>query len=198
MLLLAGCPGTGKSYLAKLICEAIPDYFNEVSIDLFKEQLYESKGFDNPSEKTELDNQAYNMFYQNVASFMQKGQSIISDYPFSYRQHDTLEKLANKYHFQVITITLTCDSDILYERQRKRDLDPDRPLGFIMNHYHKGDTLTDRTKMDIQKTKQEFESFNKKRGYSTFTLGKTIFLNVSDFSKVDYDGTIAKLKSWVN
>ncbi|BDR61174.1 AAA family ATPase [Lactobacillus xylocopicola] len=197
LLLLAGCPGTGKSYLGKLICKAIPDFFNETSIDFFKEKLYDEQGFNNIEEKKQLDDQAYSLFYQSIETLMEKGKSIISDYPFSYRQHDSLQRLANQYAFQVITITLTCDPDVLYQRQRQRDLDPDRHLGFIMNHFHQGDTLPDRTKMDIQKTKAEFEKFNKIRDYENFSLGKTIFLNVSDFRKVEYDEVIVKVKTWL-
>lgn len=198
MLLLAGSPGTGKSYLGNIICKEIPHFFNKTSIDLFKEKLYEETGFNNIEEKTKLDNLAYTFFYQSIEESMQKGQSIIADYPFSYRQRNTLKDLANKYKFQIITITLICDLDILYQRQKKRDLDPERPLGFIMNHYHKGDTLVDRTKMDIQKTKDEFEKFNKERGYSTFKLDETIFVDVSDFNKVNYDEIVAKIKKLIS
>lgn len=197
MLLLAGSPGTGKSYLENMICKAIPNFFSETSIDYFKEQLYERKGFDNIEEKTFLDDKAYALFYKKVEELMVKNQSIISDYPFSYRQHNILRELASKHNFQIITITLTCDLDVLYNRQRKRDLDSERPLGFIMNHYHKGDVLEDRSKMDIQKTKRDFEQFNKERGYSDFKLGKTIYFDVSDFNKADYAKLIAKVKKWV-
>lgn len=197
LLLLAGSPGTGKSYLGNLIQQAIPHYFHESSIDEYKEKLYESTGFDNSDQKKKLDDKAYELFYNDVESLMAKGESIISDYPFSYRQHDTLQELALRYKFQIITVTLTCDPDILYKRQRKRDLDPSRPLGFIMNHYHKGDVLKDRSKMDIQKSKEEFEAFNKKRGYDHFKLGTTIFFNVSDFNTADYDGVISKVKMLV-
>ncbi|MDF7639491.1 AAA family ATPase [Lactobacillus sp. ESL0791] len=196
LLLLAGSPGTGKTYFDNLIRKEIPG-FNETSIDVFKESMYDEYGFNNQSEKNELDEKAYKLFYKSIESLMEQGKSIICDYPFSYRQHDTLEKLAEKYNFQIITITLRADLNILYERQKKRDLDPERHLGYLMNHYHKGDVVEDRTKVDIQRPKEEFEAFNQKRDYAHFKLGKTIFLNVSDFSKVDYTGTIEKIKSWI-
>lgn len=197
MLLLAGSPGTGKSYLANLICHAIPNFFHETSIDGFKEQLYEKYGFDNEQEKKQLDDQAYVLFYQKIADLIAEGKSIIADYPFSYRQHDKLQQVASRYQYQIITITLTCNLNILYKRQQKRDLDPARHLGFIMNHYHAGDTLPDRSKMDIHKTKTEFAEFNRKRGYANFRLGKTIFLDVSDFAKVDYAHVIAQVTNWL-
>lgn len=195
LLLLAGSPGTGKSYFDNWIRKEIPG-FNETSIDVYKEKLYDEYGFDTPAERDKLDDKAYKMFYQSVEDLMKRGKSIICDYPFSYRQHDTLGAMAKKYDFQIITITLRADLDILYERQKERDMDPERHLGHLMNHYHKGDVVEDRTKIDIQKTKEEYEEFNKKRDYANFKLGKTIFLDVSDFATADYQGTIDKIKAW--
>lgn len=198
LLLLAGSPGTGKSYFDNWIRKEIPDYFHETSIDVFKEKQYEEVGFDNPEERATLDNKAYEMFYDDVERFMNSGKSIISDYPFSYRQHDTLKKLAKKYGYQIITITLTADPDVLYERQKNRNLDPSRNLGFILPHYHKGDVVKDRSKIKVSLSRSEFDAFNKKRNYAGFKLGKTIVLDVSDFKTADYEGTIAKIKQWIN
>ena len=127
--MLAGCPGTGKSYFDNVIRKEIPNFFFESSIDVFKEQLYYEKGFDNLSQRAELDRQAYSMFYDDVQRLMKEKKSIISDYPFSYKQHDVLEKIAQSYNYQIITITLIADPNVLYERQQKRDLDYSRHLG---------------------------------------------------------------------
>lgn len=69
------------------------------------------------------------MFYDDVQRLMKEKKSIISDYPFSYKQHDVLEKIAKSYNYQIITITLIADPNVLYERQQKRDLDSSRHLG---------------------------------------------------------------------
>lgn len=127
--MIAGCPGTGKSYFDNWIRKEIPNFFFESSIDVFKEQLYYEKGFDNLSQRAELDRQAYSMFYDDVQRLMKEKKSIISDYPFSYKQHDVLEKIAQSYNYQIITITLIADPNVLYERQQKHDLDSSRHLG---------------------------------------------------------------------
>lgn len=69
------------------------------------------------------------MFYDDVQRLMKEKKSIISDYPFSYKQHDVLEKIAQSYNYQIITITLIADPNVLYERQQKHDLDSSRHLG---------------------------------------------------------------------
>ncbi|MCC3236869.1 ATP-binding protein [Pediococcus acidilactici] len=113
LLLLAGSPGTGKTYLDNLIRKEIPG-FKESSIDVFKEKLYDNYGFDDLKERTQLDNKAYELFYKEVAKLMEETKSIISDYPFSFRQRDTLKRLADRYEFQIITITLVADLDNFY------------------------------------------------------------------------------------
>lgn len=197
LLLLAGCPGTGKSYFDNWIRKEIPDYFYESSIDVFKEQLYDEKGFDNLKQRAKLDKNAYSMFYDDVQRLMKEEKSIISDYPFSYKQHDVLEELAKKYDYQIITITLIADPTVLYERQQKRDLDPSRHLGHLMTHYHKGDVVKDRSKIEIKLTRSEYDAFNKKRNYAGFKLGTTIFLDVTDFKTADYENTIKKVKQLI-
>lgn len=196
LLLLAGSPGTGKTYLDNLIRKEIPG-FKESSIDVFKEKLYDNYGFDDLKERTQLDNKAYELFYKEVAKLMEETKSIISDYPFSFRQRDTLKRLADRYEFQIITITLVADFDILYQRRLKRGKDSQRHLGHVMTHYHKGDCLEDRNKIEIKANKNEMKKFNEQRGYDKFKLGKTFVVDVTDFSKVDYGEIISQIKALV-
>lgn len=196
LLLIAGCPGTGKSYLDQLIRNNI-EGFVETSIDLYKEKLYDEIGFDDLKERTILDNQAYDLFYKQVGKLMEMEKAIISDYPFSYKQKKILTELSSQYSYQIITITLIADEDVLYQRQAKRDLQQDRHLGHVMTHYHKGDYLEDRSKIEIKKTKEEFEKFNQERGYANFSLGKTFFIDVTDFTKVNYSKLIDTIRSLV-
>lgn len=197
LLLLAGSPGTGKSYFDNEIRKEIPG-FVELSIDIEKEALYDKYGFNNADEKEMLDYEALQLFLDKVKTHMSMGDSIISDYPFSRKQWGTLKRLSSEYDYLDITIVLTADDDILYDRQKKRDLDSTRHLGHLMNEYHKGDVLKDRTQADIQTTKKDFVSFIAAKKYSDFQLGKTFKIDVSDFSKVDYAGTIGQVKNLVN
>ena len=54
MILLAGYPATGKSYLCKQILEKYPQ-FQVISQDDMKEALWDEYGFDNMEEKTKLE-----------------------------------------------------------------------------------------------------------------------------------------------
>lgn len=194
LILLAGPPATGKSYLSRLICEALPETFM-VSPDELKENLADSIGFNNLEEKVKLEKVVWNYYYEALELYMKIGkQFILSEYPFSYKQKSTLESLSTKYHYEVITIRLVCDFETLWNRRNDRDLSKARPLSFILSHYHYGDTLEDRTLADQLITKEEFAEIIEVRNYNHFEMGKLYEVDVTDYSKVDYETIIQELK----
>ena len=144
LVLLAGYPATGKSYLCKLILERYPQIAT-VNQDTYKEQKWDAYGFENIEEKNRLEMLAWEEYYTVLETKMREGVSVISDYPFSWKQKGRLEELSQKYGYEVITVRLLGDIDRLYERSRMRDLNPDRHLGHMVSCYHKGDVMEDRS-----------------------------------------------------
>ena len=193
MILLAGYPATGKSYLANMIIEACGE-FTIVSQDDLKEKLYDQFGYDNLNEKKFLEGESWVSYYSMMRIQMYKGNQIISDYPFSDKQYGTLNQISKTYKYDVVTIRLIGDLDVLYERSKKRDLDSERHLSHIVNKYHLGDTLENRSKADGFLTYDVFMDRCKNKGYGKFQLGHLIEIDVTDFSKVDYPGIIKELK----
>lgn len=196
LLLIAGPPGTGKTYLGDMIEKEI-GHFANVNMDKIKEANYDQYGFDNLDEKKKVDRQSLQDYFKAIDEAMKTERHILTDYPFSDKQKPALENLAKQYDYVPITIRLYADTDVLYERQRKRDLDPTRHLGHIMNHYHYGDVLDDHSKADGLPTKKLFSDRIKVRGYNTFRLGRLLTEDVNDFSKVDYTDLLKKLKQWI-
>lgn len=194
MLLLAGAPGTGKTYTGNIIKQSFSN-FMELPLDLIKEHIYDEIGFDDPSEKRALDDAAYERFYQAISFLMDHDKPIMADYPFSYRQKATLKKTASQYHYHVITVRLEADLEVLYERAIKRDIEEPRHLGLMMNHYHRGDSLPDKNAADGLPSFEVFKNRAEERGYQTFVVGSLIRLNVSDYSQIDYDQFIKVLQS---
>ena len=143
IILLAGYPGTGKSYLANIILEQFPE-FQMLSPDEIKEEFWDRYGFDNLKEKEDLICQSWKEYYQRMGQALKQGVNLISDYPFSQKQKGKIEKMTQEAGYQVLTIRLVGDLDILFERQRKRDLDDARHLGHILSSYHKGEKETQR------------------------------------------------------
>lgn len=196
LILLAGYPATGKTYLCNKILDVFPD-FAVVSQDEMKEGLWDQYGFSNLEEKTTLENQAWGQYYDCLEKHMEQSNGIISDYPFSEKQKGKLNVISKKYQYQVITIRLVGDIDVLYERSRERDLKPDRHLAHLVSCYQKGDTMEDRSKADCLVTKEIFRERCENRGYDTFELGHLISLDVTDYHKINYSQIIEKIRSWM-
>lgn len=193
MILLAGYPGTGKSYLAHLILEKFPS-IQFLSPDEIKEKNWDLFGFNNLSEKEMLIQKSWNEYYQQMETSFRKGVSLISDYPFSEKQKGHLQQLTKQHGFQVITIRLTADLNVLYERQKKRDLDHARHLGHILLCYHKEATNVNHEEADNLVDYEEFIKRCTIRGYDEFSLGNLIEIDVTDFSLVNYDRLLEKIE----
>jgi predicted kinase len=192
MILLAGYPATGKSYLCNKILERFGD-ITVVSQDELKEGIFDQYGFRNMEEKVALEMKSWEQYYKDVAKEMEKGNIIISDYPFSEKQKGKLQALSEQYEYQMITIRLLGDIDTLYERSRKRDLAQSRHLSHLVSSYQKGDVMEDRTQADCLVTYDVFVDRCKNRGYDTFQLGYLIEMDVTDFTKIDYNAVLNEL-----
>ena len=194
LILLAGPPATGKSYLSRLICQALPETYT-VSPDELKENLADNIGYNSSEEKVELEKVVWDYYYQALELYMKIGkQFILTEYPFSYKQKPILEKISTKYKYNIITIRLVCDFETLWNRRIQRDLSDDRHLSYILSHYHYGDRLKDRTAADQLITREEFAEIIQARDYNHFEMGKLYEVDVTDYSKVDYQPIIEELK----
>lgn len=192
LILLAGYPGTGKSYLAELLMKQFTG-FEILSPDEIKEEFWDAYGFRNEQEKEELIQKSWVEYYHRMEWKFTRGISLLSDYPFSHKQHDQLQEVCDKHHVQIITIRMIADLDVLFERQKKRDLDASRHLGHILKEYHKGMQLTSHEEADNLLDYDEFIQRCTCRGYGTFALGTTLQLDVTDFATAPYDELMIRI-----
>lgn len=194
IILLAGYPGTGKSYLMDMIQNEFKA-FQILSPDNYKEMMWDKYGFDSMKEKDDCIQKAWDAYYEDMHNNMKKGIHMLSDYPFSDKQKERIQGIADTYDYQIITIRLIANLDVLYERQRKRDLDRTRHLGHIVGSYHKGMSLDKRDDQPCMVAYDEFINRCKNRGYGDFVLGNFIKeIDVTDFHKVDYSDLMRELK----
>ena len=192
LILLAGYPGTGKSYLAELLMKQFTG-FEILSPDEIKEEFWDAYGFRNEQEKEELIQKSWVEYYHRMEWKFTRGISLLSDYPFSHKQHDQLQEVCDKHHVQIITIRMIADLDVLFKRQKKRDLDASRHLGHILKEYHKGIQLTSHEEADNLLDYDEFIQRCTCRGYGTFALGTTLQLDVTDFATAPYDELMIRI-----
>lgn len=193
LILLAGYPGTGKSYLAELLMKQFTG-FEILSPDEIKEEFWDAYGFRNEQEKEELIQKSWAEYYHKMEWKFAQGISLLSDYPFSHKQHAQLQEVCERHHVQIITIRMIADLDVLFERQKKRDLDASRHLGHILKEYHKGIRLKRHEDADNLLDYDEFIQRCTCRGYGTFALGTTMQLDVTDFATAPYDELMNRIK----
>ncbi|WP_208945206.1 AAA family ATPase, partial [Enterococcus cecorum] len=109
LILLAGSPATGKSYLISQLMEKLSPTVL-ITPDDIKETLADNVGFDNLSQKAELEVDVWQFYYQLLDSYMRMGKRyVLSEYPFSDKQKMKLKILAATYQYEVITIRLDAD-----------------------------------------------------------------------------------------
>lgn len=194
LILLAGNPGTGKTYLLQLLKQRLPDMYT-ITIDEIKEYYADSVGFDDLAQRNEQERtKVYPFFYRALELYMEAGKKVIvSEYPFSDKQKGRLRDLADTYAYEVITIRLTADFEVLWERRYQRDREPERHLSYIMDHYHYGDSLEDRSLGTNHITKEEFRRIINERKYAEFALGTLYEFDVTDYQQVDYGPLLDQL-----
>ncbi|WP_323703899.1 AAA family ATPase [Mammaliicoccus sp. Dog046] len=190
ILILAGPPGTGKTYMANQIMSQDKEW-KLLSYDDIKENCFDTLGFSNLEEKKELGLKAWDEYYNQLEDEFEKSTKVIIDYPFSYKQENTLKTIINKYGFNPITITLKGDIYELYKRQRERDLSEDRHVGHILTSYYKESLVKEPDDLDDFKT---FKERCDKRKYDQFFIGENKQVDVSKFENID----IQEIIEWVN
>ncbi|MBP2098647.1 AAA family ATPase [Enterococcus rivorum] len=195
LLLLAGPPATGKTYLISKMRRVIPDFFL-ITPDEIKEMYADRFGFDNLKEKADLELEVWQFYYSILDQYMTAGKKVIvTEYPFSEKQKPKLKILAERHDYQVITIRLVADFDVLWQRRQLRDQEQERHLSHIMSHYQAGDCLLERAKADNHISKADFAEIIAKRKYNEFQLGELFEVEVSDFSKVNYEELLEQIKN---
>lgn len=159
-----------------------------VTPDEAKVYYADDLGFNDLAERAEQERtKVWPFYYKALDLYMEAGKKlVVSEYPFSFKQKDKLQDLAERYGYEVVTIRLVADFETLWQRRYRRDREPGRHLSFILASYHYGDTLTDLSKATNHITREEFYRVVTDRQYDRFQLGELHEVDVSDFAKVDY------------
>lgn len=179
LIILAGYPATGKSYIAEKLLE----YFENskfLSPDEIQERMFYEYGFKNAEEKRSIYNNAFLEFYETLDSYMKCLYTIIIDYPFSYLQKEKLESLVNINKYRAITIRLIGDLEKIYKRRIKRDLDDSRCAGHMLEIFNKNMKVNKDMRLKKLISFEEFKAHCELRKYDEFQIGELIEKDVGD------------------
>ncbi|NBK90643.1 kinase [bacterium 1XD21-13] len=195
MIIVTGGPGTGKSYTAAKIEECI-EGLEKLSFDGVKEKNWDTFGFDNKKQKTALNEFSLEEFYLHVRKAMRNSKTLLLEYPFYQYHKPRLQELAEEYGYHVITVYLYGDTQTVYQRSVKRDHGGKRHPGHLTDRYHIEDqTGGGPTAVDAIPDYEGFCKWMRERNYD-IRLGHTIAVDVTDFTKINYDEIIEEIRQW--
>lgn len=194
LIILAGMPATGKSTIATALCKAFG--FPILEKDDIKEALFDTIGFENYPQKRQLDVAACAVQLRVLESMLKAGNSLILVNNFDGESAQRLRRLIERYRPFCVTVFLSGQPKVLYERYIERDRLHQRHLGHILQeHYppHEGDSL------DHIMTPEEFDEKFFKRGMDSFQCpGLRIDLDMTDPKTLDTAELIDRVQVLLN
>ncbi len=118
LLLIMGDLATGKSTFAKQLA----DRYQRVLFckDTIKETLGNTFGFSNREENLRLSYATAEIFYLLLAEFAKQGKDLILESNFRIGELEKLHEIASKNGYQVLTLVLRGDLEVLHKRYLNR------------------------------------------------------------------------------
>ncbi|WP_059003220.1 AAA family ATPase [Bittarella massiliensis (ex Durand et al. 2017)] len=192
LYIVAGLPGTGKTTLSEYLQE-------ELGVPLFckdkmKEILFDVVGFQSPQGKEQLDRASTEILYYDAHRCLKAGGDAMIESNFKACDLPDVEKLAGEFGCRCVTLYLTGDLRVIFDRLCARNHAPDRhPAHAIDDHYPllpgESDPAT------ILEDWDEFEAMVKSWEVEKFHLGPVVTVDTTDFSKVDFPSVLAELRA---
>ena len=195
-ILVTGIPAAGKSTMAKVISKRLK--LPVISKDTIKELLFDNIGFQSRAEKVNLGIASMEIMYYAAGQLMKAGQSFILENNFEYSSAYGIKNLIEKYQYSALTITLTGDYSVIYQRFLERESSPDRHRGHIVN-----DCYPEKKENNLKTLKAKtisYENFVRgieQRGFDAFCIdGKQIKIDTTDFSKINIEELFSQIAAW--
>lgn len=163
LLLITGDLATGKSTFANVLS-------NRYEVDLFykdsiKEVLGDTIGFSGREENKRLSNASMKLMYLIFDEFTRFNKDIILESNFHTNELEILHEIANEHGYDVLTLVLRGEIDILHKRYLNRIHDENR------HPVHLSTTL------DVY---EDFKKFTIKSREEEI-IGNLIQINANDF-----------------
>lgn len=195
-ILVAGMPAAGKSTMAKVLSERLK--LPVISKDSIKEFLFDNVGFESRAEKVNLGIASMEIIYYFAGQLMKVGQPFILENNFEYSSEHGMKNLLEEYQYFALTITLTGDYKVIYQRFLKRENSPDRHRGHVVN-----DCYPEKKEKNLKTPKAKTLSYEnfvcgiEQRGFNAFCVdGRQIKVDSTDFSKINMEELFSQIAAW--
>ncbi len=190
LLIVTGCPGSGKTSFSSKLCAHYPA-LSLVSYDAVKEEFFDRYGFRSAAEKEQLNRWSLQEFYARLDRRMDTGEALLIEYPFCRKHRADLEALLLRHRYAAVTILLTGDMHVLYERGLRRDRSAARHPGHLLNAYRPG-AAPEAAAPVPSMSYEQFVSFCKEKDYD-IRLGHTLSVDVTSIQALDYGQIFSQL-----
>lgn len=192
-ILVTGIPASGKSRMAETLAERLG--IPVISKDRIKELMFDEIGFSSRAEKVKLGIASMEIMYYMAEQLMKSRLPFILENNFENISRDGLVEILERYSYKAITVTLTGDYEIIYQRFLKRNGSPERHRGHVVN-----DCYPEKRKNEAV-APLPYESFVagiRERGMDSFAANGPHFLvDTTDFDRVDIEELLEKIKGFV-
>ena len=191
LIILSGLPASGKSTVARVLQEAFP--YPILEKDRMKECLFDTLGFQSHEEKRQLDAAAARILLQVTEDILTTGGSAILDNNFDIAAGAALLELQRRCRPRSVTLLLTADEAVLYERYLARD---------VAHTRHPGHAVSDRYPPlpgDPEVAPMEREGFARRyldRGMGQVSWdGPVLTVDTTNLEALDRDALLARVRS---
>ncbi len=195
-ILVTGIPAAGKSTMAQSLSERMK--LPVISKDTIKELLFDNAGFQSRAEKVNLGIASMEIMYYVAGQLMKAGQPFILENNFEYLSEHGIKNLLEKYQYSALTITLTGDYKVIYQRFLERENSPDRHRGHVVN-----DCYPEKKENNLKTLKANPVSYEnyvcgiEKRGFDAFCVdGRQIKIDTTDYSKINMEELFSQIRAW--
>ena len=195
-ILITGIPAAGKSTMAEVMSERLK--LPVISKDTIKELLFDNVGFQSRAEKVKLGIASMEIMYYVAGQLMETEQPFILENNFEYASEQGMKSLLEKYQYSVLTITLTGDYKVIYQRFLERENSPDRHRGHVVN-----DCYPEKKENHMKTLKAKTISYEnyvrgiEQRGFDAFCVdGRQIKVDTTDFSRINMEELFSRIEVW--
>lgn len=195
-ILVTGIPAAGKSTMAEVMSKKLK--LPVISKDTIKELLFDNVGFQSRAEKVKLGIASMEIMYYAAGQLMKAGKPFILENNFEYSSEHGMKTLLEKYHYSALTITLTGDYKVIYQRFLERENSPDRHRGHVVNDcYPERKENNQETLKPKTITYENFVRGIEKRGFDAFCAdGRQIKVDTTDFSEINMEELFSQIEAW--
>lgn len=180
LLLVMGDLATGKSTFANMLSKRYDT--NVFFKDSIKEVLGDTIGFCNREENKKLSNATMELLFFIFSEFSKLNKNLILESSFHTAELEKLYKMARQNNYEVLTLILRGDIEILYKRYLNR------------MQYENRHPVHLSTTLDV------FEDFKSCTEYlrSAKTNGNIVTINADDFSYQTDKDILAKIDAFMD